>query len=136
MVIRNFCTCKRIIWWIRGNCTRSMYWNVQQQNLISSGLYHKPQNESLAKEGYYTNTILRRSANTRVVEAGIPREETMKTGHISTYVYFAQKSMETDIYEILSGKHSTNLIDLKFEKTSGSGMTNIFWFIVNFVGVI
>lgn len=83
--------------------------------------------KSLGKEGYYTNTSLRRSAKTRLVEAGIPREVTKKRiGHISTSdeVYVAQTSMERDMCEILSGEHSTNQVDLNFEKTSGSGSTS------------
>ena len=66
--------------------------------------------KSLGKEGYYTNASLRRTAKTRLVEAGIPREVTKKRiGHISNSdeVYVAQNSMDRQMSDILSGEYSS-----------------------------
>jgi len=65
--------------------------------------------KSLGKDGYYTNTSLRRTAKTRLVEAGVPREVTKKRiGHISNSdeVYVAQNLMEREMCHIISGEHS------------------------------
>ena len=80
---------------------------------------------SLGKDGYYTNTSLRRSAKTRLVEAGVPREVTKKRiGHISSSdeVYVAETSMEREMCDILSGEHSApnDQVNCESDKSSGS----------------
>ena len=61
----------------------------------------------LGKEGYFTNTSLRRTAKSRVVEAGIPREfAKRRIGHLSEadVVYVGEEVMEKQISNVLYGK--------------------------------
>lgn len=63
--------------------------------------------EKLGKEGYFTNTSLRRSAKTRLVEAGIPREVSKRRiGHISNAdcAYISQRAMENKMSKVLYGQ--------------------------------
>ena len=63
---------------------------------------------SIGKTGYYTNTSLRRSAKTRLVKAGIPKEVVKKRmGHISDAdeVYIHEQLMEREMGSILSGSN-------------------------------
>ena len=61
----------------------------------------------LGKDGYFTNTSLRRTAKSRLVEAGIPREVAKRrTGHLSEadVVYVGGEVIEKQISNVLYGK--------------------------------
>ena len=63
----------------------------------------------IGKSGHFTNTSLRRTAKTRLVEAGIPREVIKKRmGHISEAdeVYIHERVMEKKMGRILSNSTS------------------------------
>lgn len=65
----------------------------------------------LGKEGYYTNTSLRRTSKSRMVAAGIPREITKKRiGHLSKIdtVYIDEHVMERKISDALYGNGSNS----------------------------
>lgn len=66
----------------------------------------------LGKDGYYTNTSLRRTTKTRLVEGGIPREVAKRRiGHISNAdaTYVCEMAMEAKVSRLLYNDTTNNI---------------------------
>ena len=90
------------------NPTSSVWYKAQPLGIHQIEGVTKRFMSSIGKTGYYTNTSLRRSAKTRLVKAGIPKEVVKKRmGHISDAdeVYIHEQLMEREMGSILSGSN-------------------------------
>jgi hypothetical protein len=78
--------------------------------------------QRLGKDGYYTNTSLRRTSKSRLVEGGIPREVSKRRiGHLSgaDVDYVSEEVMEKKISNVLYGQHTRE--EAVSERNSGCG---------------
>lgn len=81
----------------------------------------------LGRKGHFTNTSLRRTSKTRLVEAGIPREVSKKRiGHISNIdeVYVAETSMERQMSMILTGEIASSSSIISNDVSAADSLSN------------